>query len=276
MQICFNGGFHPSTQPVIRTVNRAYRYGDGLFETILLSKGEMPLFSYHMRRLYAGVALLGYRFPLEEADLLQQIKTLCKKNNCEERARIRIVVTGGNGFINEEREKADYLIEAREMNLAPGQAQISNLGLYPGAFKSRDALSNLKSSSALIYAQAAAYGRSQGLDDVLVMNSEKRLADSTIANVFVVTDNGILTPSLSEGCVDGVMRRWLLEQFGAEMNITEGEIAASRLEGAREIFLTNALRGLIQVKRYLGRELAQEISTSMRENSVQTLGEGIC
>ena len=72
MQICVNGSFHPSSQPVIRVANRSYRYGDGLFETILLRKGEMPLFSLHMERLYEGIGLLGYHTAVKPADLQQQ------------------------------------------------------------------------------------------------------------------------------------------------------------------------------------------------------------
>ena len=272
MQICVNGTFHPSSQPVIRSSNRAYRYGDGIFETILLLKGEMPLFRYHMKRLYSGISQLGYRFTVEEADLLKQVKSLCQKNNCVEKARIRISVTGGNGFLTEEREKADHVIEAREFHPQRDHAVISNLGFYRDAFKSCDSLSNLKSTSALIYAQAAAYGRSEGMDDVLVLNSEKRIADSTIANLFVVLNEKIITPSLGEACVDGVMRRWLLEQLGEEMKITEGTVTPADLEQAQEIFLTNALRGIIRVERFLGRKLSHVMTDFLVEKSAQTIG----
>ena len=271
MQICFNGSFHPSSQPVIRYSSRSFRYGDGLFETILFRQGEMPLFNYHMKRLYSGLGLLGYQFPATESDLLQQVKILCQKNNCQELARVRISISGGNGFITEDRNKPDYVIEARELPSGHEFATIENLGFYPDAFKSRDYLANLKSSSALVYVQAAVYGRAHGMDDVLVQNSEKRVADSTIANLFIVKEGELITPSLPEGCVDGVMRRFVLENFATEMNIREGEITVADLESTREIFLTNALKGIIQVKRFLGRPLVQEQTKILRERSLRTI-----
>jgi branched-chain amino acid aminotransferase len=82
--------------------------------------------------------------------------------------------------------------------------------------------------------------REQKWNDALVLNSENRIADSAIANIYWVKDNRIFTPPLSEAPIQGVMRRFLLEQ----LPIHEHPLTIETLEQADEVFLTNAVRGI--------------------------------
>ena len=275
MQICVNGSFHPSSQPVIRVANRSYRYGDGLFETILLRKGEMPLFSLHMERLFEGIKLLGYNTAVKASDLQQQVLLLCQKNDCLESARIRISFSGGNGSIFEEREDSAYVIEARPFDTAT-PFRVDRLGIFEQGRKSSDGLSHLKSASALVYVQAALYARQHGLDEAVVLNTEGRPADTSFANIFIVKGEQIRTPSLDQGCVAGVMRRWILENSGAPFNIQEQALETADLEQADEIFLTNAVRGLVRVESFAGRALKQEFTARLEEALFKTIGPALC
>ena len=275
MQICVNGSFHPSSQPVIRVANRSYRYGDGLFETILLRKGEMPLFSLHMERLYEGIGLLGYHTAVKPADLQQQILLLCQKNDCLESARIRISFSGGNGSLFEDREEAGYVIEARPFD-ASQPFRVGRLGIFEQGLKAADGFSHLKSASALVYVQAAAFARANGWDEAVVLNTERGPADTSFANIFIVKGEQILTPSLDQGCVAGVLRRRILENCGELFNITEQAIEIADLEQADEIFLTNAVRGIIRVESFAQKELKQEMSARLEEALVKTIGPALC
>jgi branched-chain amino acid aminotransferase len=123
------------------------------------------------------------------------------------------------------------------------------IDIYPDARKSCDIFSNLKSANFLPYTMAARYAKENKLNDCLVLNTTGRIADSTIANVFIIKDGAITTPQLQEGCVNGVMRRYLIEQMRAmNYEIREEALTASNLELADEVFLSNAINGIRWVK----------------------------
>lgn len=252
-QICFNGKYLSAEQPVLSATNRGYRYGDGLFETLKVSKGKIALAAYHFERLFSGLELLAYDIPrLFTCKILEEeILDLCRKNGCNNRARIRLSVFRGNGGLYDDDRKLQYIIECWPLDESIEKLNQNGLviDVYPHARKSCDAFSNLKSASFLPYAAAADYAKKNKLNDCFILNSQERIADSTIANIFIVTGDVISTPPLSEGCVNGVMRRYLLENLkNSGMAVKEQAIAIADLMKADEVFFTNAVRGIRWVK----------------------------
>ncbi len=65
----------------------------------------------------------------------------------------------------------------------------------------------------------ALWAKENKLDDAVIFNNYNRVADATIANIFLVKNNIITTPSLNEGCVAGVMRKYLLHCFQKRKHI---------------------------------------------------------
>ena len=122
-------------------------------------------------------------------------------------------------------------------------------GVAPGLAKSRDSLCNLKSCNALIYVLAAEYGRQCGWDDTLLQNTDERIIESTIANIFWGERGSIYTPPLSEGCIAGVMRRHLIERLSQHfMHVKEIPLTVDELHEATEVWLTNAIRKIKWIK----------------------------
>ena len=106
----------------------------------------------------------------------------------------------------------------------------------------------MKSGNALLYVLASEFTKEQKLDDCLLLNDAGRIAEGSNANVFVVKDNVIYTPLLSEACLDGVMRMVMLsvaKQAGIELK--ETTIEESFLKTADELWLTSASRGIRSV-----------------------------
>jgi branched-chain amino acid aminotransferase len=254
--VCINGKIFPGNEPVLLADNRGYRYGDGLFETMKMIRGKIILENYHFERLFSGLALLKFRIPslFTAAKLRKEIASLCKKNNCLELARVRLSVSRGNGGLYDEIKNLQYIIECWPVNEPVNLLNKNGLDIdiYPDALKSCDIFCNLKSANYLPYVMAAQYAKENKLNDCLVSNVKSRLADSTIANIFLVKNRLIITPALSEGCVNGVMRRYLLEKIGASPNFDarEGVVTKNDLETFDEIFLTNAMYGIRWVKQF--------------------------
>lgn len=274
--ICSDGEFLPADQPVHSASNRSYRYGYGLFETIKFADGKLLLRDYHFDRLFAGLKTLGIPVPSHfTADLLEQkITELCLRNQCAGLARVRLSLSGGSGGYSEGDDKLRYLIECQPLE---AQQTLWNekgltLGIFPGARKAADNFSHLKTASFLPYIMAARHARENGLDDCLVLNAAGNIADSSRANIFLVTGNHIITPPLQEACVEGVMRRWLLDclrNSKKSPELLEKPVTPGDLLQAREIFLTNAISGIRWVRQCGETRYACDISRALFRQFIQ-------
>lgn len=278
MEICVNGNFQPSSQPAIKIANRGFRYGDGIFETMLFRNGQLRLSRLHMERLFEGMDLLGFEAILTEKILHDRISSLCERNGCTELARVRLTVFAGEGSIADPVKQPGYIIEAIpiEQELTSFNSGGLQIGLFTGAVKSCDKLSNLKTTSAILYSMAARYAKDQNWDDALVKNSNGKIADSSIANIFIVHKNEILTPPLSDGPVNGVMRKFLIENLSEWLSLKglelkERSLSEADLLNADEVFLTNAVRGVRWVEKFRDKTYAKQTVSEISSLLLQTI-----
>ena len=267
--IIYNGKLVEAGSAVIGADNRGLRYGEGLFETMKLVDGKVVLAALHFERLFSSLAALKFEVPPDftPAYLQQQIAALCKKNKIAQAARVRLNVFRGNGGLYDpENLKPDFIIQAwplQESNLALNEEGFI-VDVYPDARKSCDAFSNLKSNNYLPYVMAALYAQQNTLNDALLLNVHGRICDASIANVFWVEHGKIFTPALSEGCVAGVMRRWLLERFSQPgYAIKESVLEAETLLNADEVFLTNAVYGMRWIKSFRKKQYDNKTSREL-------------
>lgn len=277
MYICLDGKLLPADQPVFTADNKGYRYGDGLFETIKMVNGRIPLFSRHIQRLFHGLERLQFSIPssFTAEKLEQEIISLCEKNNCSALARIRLSVSRGEGGIYEqENDQLHYVIESWHANSSVNEWNEKGLvtGIYPDARKSIDAFSGLKSANYLPYTMAARYALQQQWNDCLVLNAHGFLADATIANIFLVKNGRLFTPASNQGGVDGVMRKYLLETVGnAGYLIEETSLSIQQAMDADELFLTNAMYGIRWVDHLGEKKYSNQLSLQIYREFVQTI-----
>lgn len=239
---------------VITPDSRALRYGDGLFETIKVNNGILQLGGYHFERLFSGMEMLQFEIPKYfTADYLgNKIAELCKKNQHNSFARVRLMTFRGNGGLYDaENNFPNYIIQTWDIDPA---TELNSNGLvidvYPDAKKSCDKFSNLKSNNFLPYVMAALHAKSIKVNDCLVLNNFDRVADAAIANIFFIKHDIIYTSPLSEGCVAGVIRRFIIEKFSSKFKIIEKPFSIDELQNADEVFLTNSIKGIRWVKQF--------------------------
>jgi len=255
MNFCFNGLFVPSNEPIFGVGNRGFRYGDGVFETIKVCKGEIMLKQYHFERLFLSLKILQIGNPWNTSKLSELILELCRRNNCPDLARVRFAV-----FRNDAGE-GEFVIEATSLLPEVNQWRDDGLiiDLYPYARKNADAFSNLKTSNFLPYVLAELFAREKGIDDAIVLNAFNRLADSSKANIFLIKRREVFNPALHQGCVSGVMRRMLLEQLKRnDYRIHQDEISEEELLEADEVFLTNSIYDIRWVRQFKGKSYRSE------------------
>ncbi len=274
--ICFNGKFLPAGQPVFSAENRGYRFGDGLFETMKVHKGIILLESYHFQRLFESIGLLKMKTPafFSTPKIESDIQELCRKNNCTDRARVRLSVSRGDGGLYQNDEKLQCLIECWPLDESANQFNENGftIDVFTNAIKSADSFSHLKSASFLPYVMAAQYAKENKLNDCLLLNQFGRIADASIANLFVVSNGKIITPPLSEGCINGVMRKYLLNRLaGAGYTLEERPVTIAEIENADELFLTNAIKGLHWVAQFRNKVYTNQYGLEIYRQFIQTL-----
>lgn len=256
LYLYYNGEILPADAPLITAGNRGLRYGDGLFETIKVTDGTMPLFQLHMERMLHGLSVLQIELPPSYTPdyIHATIISLCRRNNTLPAARVRVTIIRGNGTLySSSTPYASVIIQSEP--LGADYLTLNTTGftidVYTEVQKSCDLLANLKSNNYLPYVMAALYCRKLQLNDCLLLNSHGRICDATIANVFWIHNNHIFTPPLSEGGVAGVMRKHLLHELPkAGFAVHEKLCTVASLQAADEIFLTNALYGIRWVHQF--------------------------
>jgi branched-chain amino acid aminotransferase len=243
----FNGKLLKPETGIITANNRGLRFGDGLFETIKSINGQLEFVDEHFARLWKGLKVLQFTIPKQFTPdyLEQEIQTLLKKNGHDKIARVRLTVFRGDGGLYDATDhKPNYLIQSWALPDETGSWNSNGLvvGIYTDVKKSCDILSNLKHNNFLPYAMGALHAKNEKWNDAVLLNTEGRLCDTTIANIFLIKDEVVYTPALAEGCIAGVMRANLIEKLtDAGYKLVEGKLSVIELLHADEVFLTNSV-----------------------------------
>lgn len=264
-----SGKFIEERTPVVVADNRAFKYGDGLFETMRVVLGKIRLKRRHFERLFDGMETLKISLTgtADPRILEEQVLRTVKKNNIKGPARVRLMVFRGNGSLQDFSSRgAGYLIQVWPLSaskLAMNSEGLS-VGIYEAGRKACDQLANLKSNNYLLYAMGALHAREQEWDDSLILNTHDRISESTVANLFWVKEGKVYTPPLSEGCVAGVMRAHLIARLAEEEKpVIEQPVTVAGLTEADEIFLTNAIQGLRWVGSFNGKTFGNRFSSQL-------------
>ena len=249
----YNGKFYKDGELFISPNNRSFRYGDGCFETMKMINGKLVLRDLHIERLFSSLETLQFDLPklFTPATIEKQVAELAEKNKHTSLGRVRLMVFRGDGGLYDVDNRPNYLIQTWEMPATNNMLNENGLdiGIYPDARKGCDMFSPIKNNNYLCYAMAALWAKKHNLNDALVLNAFGNVADASIANVFIVQDGIVKTPALTEGCVSGVARRYLLQCLRKEgMPVQETNITTEDVLQAQEVFLTNAAYGMRWVK----------------------------
>lgn len=257
MQFAFHNGIEltPNNLEIPFIGNRGLLYGDGLFETIKLVKGKPLFLEDHLLRLNNGCRLLGLKLP--ETGKIE--KLICE--TVDSNSRVRLTVwRDSDGFYLPDTDQTSWLLTFSRAGDEDTlyRADEVKLAIYSENLKPSGWLSNIKSLNGLIYVSSAQFAKKNGADEAVILNAAGRVAESTSSNLFALIGGRWVTPPLSESCLDGVMRKNLMNlMFQNGIDIAETPITQSELLHAEEVLLTNVIKGIRQVtsidgKKYKG------------------------
>lgn len=247
--IHFNGNLTAVEAPELPGATPLWSRSEGIFETMRASNNKILHQQHHFNRLIDGLKALRFVInpDLDMHSLTERVIELCRSNGHEKSARVRLAV-----YQNENDDNLNVLIESWELNndyIFDEEGLI--IAVYPHATKQANDLSLYKTTGYFPYRHAADYAREEQLGDCLLMNTYKRICDSSISNIFWIKNQTVHTPPLSEGCIEGAMRKHLLQKMpDAGFTATEERLSIQTLLAADEVFLTNVIRGIRPVKQF--------------------------
>jgi len=272
--INFDGQIIAADAPIATMDNRALRYGDGLFETMLWKDGDIRFLDFHIERLQKGMQLLQFEehTKYDRFFIRSKVDELARKNNVNgQQLRVRFnVFRAGGGLYSPDSNKPVFCIQISRM---PTTLRDKKMGLIIDLFvdvkKPFSDLSHLKSNNALTYVLAGVHKKKYAFDEVLILNQDGNLCEALTSNIFVYFEKVLYTPALSEGCIDGIMRRVVMDMAIDEgISVVEAQISPEIMKQADEIFCTNATHGVQWVMGYKQKRYFNKISRILQEKLI--------
>jgi branched-subunit amino acid aminotransferase/4-amino-4-deoxychorismate lyase len=266
--VIYNGQLVNAEMPYL-TDNRAFRYGDGVFETIRILSGKPHNLSAHLARLKKGMEVLGIEIPANflETEIPAAIANCVTANALTLSGKMRLqVFRGGVGTYRSQANHPDYIITLDEMpfNLFMVNSEGLTVDLYQDIKKPKNILSNLKTSNGLLYVMALNFAKKNHLEEAIIMNVEGNIIESAQSNIFLVSNGVLYTPPLQDGCVGGTMRMKVINTALAHnIKVYESSLTPQNMLIADEVILTNAIRGLQWVGQYKSKQYGNLITRKL-------------
>ena len=267
----FNGTIQPN-QALLSIENRAYKFGDALFETIKCVNGQPLFWEDHYFRLMASMRIFRMEIPMNfTMEFFQNeiTKTLQANGLIDKPARVRLTVDRGEGgnYLPVD-NKVNFSISAFLLNLNPyeiNQAHTCEVDLFKDYFVNESLLSTLKSANKMIQILGSIYAKENDLNNCILLNNAKNVVECLNGNIFLVEGNTIKTPPLSDGCLNGILRKQILSLLKKHdtFEIFEDSISTFELQKADELFYTNVIQGIVPITKYRKKVYEAKVSTDI-------------
>lgn len=250
--------------------NRAFLYGDAVFETVKILNNTLLFAEDHYFRLMASMRILRMEIPMHftleffEQELLTAAQVAQVENSA--RARITVFRKDGGRYLPENNE-VEYLISVSALEHPLYQIADTpyEIDLYKDFLVTKQLLSTLKTTNRMVQITGSIFAHENGLANCLVLNDDKNVVEALNGNLFLVQGNTVKTPPISEGCLNGIMRKQILSILKTidTIEVLEDSISPFELQKADELFITNVITGIQPVTRYRKKEFVSTFSKSL-------------
>ena len=276
--INFNG-LIVSNDTNILTRNRAFLYGDAVFETVKIMDSKVLFLEDHYFRLMSSMRVIRMEIPMNFTMeyLEEQILTLAKSKNMAISSRARITVyRNDGGYYLPQDNTVSFLISVESLDTAFYSIDKKDyvVDLYTDFYISKQLLSSIKTTNKIINITASIFANENGLDNCLLLNDSKSVIEALQGNLFMLKGNALTTPPVSEGCLNGIMRKQILALARKieNLEVVEEVISPFDLQKADELFITNVIKGIQPITKYRKKEFTTDLASKLVRNLNDTLG----
>jgi branched-chain amino acid aminotransferase len=278
--INFNGTLHSSADNLLVN-NRSFLYGDGVFETVKIVADKILFVEDHYFRLMASMRVVRMEIPMNFTleYFEEQILVALKGNNLSGAVRARITVyRNDGGYYLPKTNAVSFLIEVVSIDNALYRIDKTTyeVDLYKDFYVAKQLLSSIKTTNKIINITGSIFAKENGLDNCLLLNDSKNVIEALQGNIFMVMDGKLITPPVSEGCLNGVMRKQILSLAKKieNLEVLEQPISPFDLQKAEELFITNVIKGIQPITKYRKKEYGSVVAEALliQLNAQVTLG----
>lgn len=267
----FNGNLISSSDTFLNHENRGFKYGDALFESIRIINGKLLFWEDHYFRLMSSMRILRMEIPMEftmefmEEEFMKTVRA-SEFNNVPVRARLTVFRNNGGKYTPLTNE-CSYVIDLEELEspfyiIRDGKYEVE---LFKDFYVNADMLSNLKTTNKVLHTVSSVYAKENNYQNCLLLNGAKQVVEAINGNIFLVSDKIIKTPPLKDGCLDGILRKKMLEIITKwdDFKLEEASISPFELQKADELFITNAILGIQPITKYRKKEFNTTVAKSL-------------
>jgi len=254
--INFNGNI-VSEDATVLTNNRAFLYGDAVFETIKILNNKILFLEDHYFRLMSSMRVVRMEIPMNFTMeyLEEQILSVVNTTSLQSSSRARITVyRNDGGYYLPNNNSVSFLISAvvLENTLYTIEKVNYEVDLYKDFYITKQLLSSIKTTNKMINITASIFASENGLDNCLLLNDSKNVVEAVQGNIFMLLGSKLITPPVSEGCLNGVMRKQVLNLAKKieNLEVVEEAISPFDLQKADELFITNVIKGIQPITQY--------------------------
>ena len=251
--VYLDGTFVERSKAVVSVFDHGLLYGDGIFEGIRAYGGRVFRLADHIDRLYDSAKSIRLKIPLSKAEMTKAVLDTVRKNELSD-AYVRLVVTRGAGDLGVDpslcRDPTVFIIaEPMASTLGPREPKVLKMMVSSYRRDAVDATSHeVKSLNYMNSILAKMEATSAGADDAIMLDSRGFVSEGTVANIFVVKDERIATPSSAAGILHGITRRRVIQLCSdLGLDVVERDVTPFELTTADEIFLVGTKAELVGV-----------------------------
>ena len=267
--INFNGIITSSDSNLLFN-NRAFLYGDGVFETLKIIDNKILFLEDHYFRLMASMRVVRMEIPMNFTMeyFEEKVLSLANANGCQASARARITVyRNEGGYYLPKQRSVSFLINctALENTVYTNDINQYEVDLYKDFYVTKQLLSSIKTTNKIINITGSIFADENGLENCLMLNDDKNVIEALNGNLFMVFEDKLITPPISEGCLNGVMRKQILELASKieGLEVVEEPISPFNLQKADELFITNVIKGIQSITKYRKKEFGNAVANEL-------------
>lgn len=250
--------------------NRAFLYGDSIFETLRVLDGKILFLEDHYFRLMASLRIVRMEIPMNFTMEYMEEQVLLLINELEvapaHRARISVFRKSG-GFYLPTNNEVEFIVTASPLeeplySFTEGSYEVD---LFKDFYVTKQLLSTLKSTNKMVQITGSVFAHENGLENCLLVNDEKNVIEALQGNLFMLTGNKLVTPPIADGCLNGVMRKQILELAKKieGLEVEETSISPFDLQKADELFITNVIKGIQPITKYRKKEFVNKLASDL-------------
>ena len=252
--INFNGKITDLSDQLIN--NRAFLYGDAVFETLIIFNDKILFWEDHYFRLMSSMRIIRLDIPDKYTPEFFKENIIKIHNNISQtrNSRIRInIFRSSGGKYKPEKNTPSFIISCESINyntykLNKGHYEVD---LYKDYYLDNQLISSIKSNNKIINVVASIYASENGFDNCILLNKDKLVSEFINSNLFIIKDEKIYTPTLKSGCLNGVVRKNLFKILSSSsFEVCEQDLSTFDITQSDEIFGTNIAQGIFSVTKF--------------------------